>query len=187
MAAAATALRTAGASADWHLNVLVDNTAAIRLYERLGFQVEHRSVALRMAWASVARLAADPAAVTAHPIAAAEDDDVERALGVLSGRLEMARTRGGYVLRQLRDAELAPVGVACFDPAFPGAFPFRVARPALARQLFDALAPHARPGDLDLQVVIEDDDALIDALIAAGAEPRHRLLHYVGRIPGASL
>lgn len=186
MTAAAAELRTRGADDQWHLNVKVDNTAAIRLYERLGMRVEHASTALRLAWAHVDQLPADTAPVSVLPVAAEEDDDVERALGILSGRIQMNRARAGVVLRQLRDERLAPVGFACFDPAFPGAFPFRVARPALARTLLDALAPHARPGDLDLQLVIEDDDALTEALIAAGAEVRLRLLHYAGPLPAGA-
>lgn len=182
MNAVAELLRARGI-AEWHLNVKVDNAPAIRLYEQLGLRVEHRSQALRFAWARVAELPGDPAPVTVLPVAPDEDDDVERALGLLSGRLEMARSRAGVVILQLRDAELAPVGVASFDPAFPGAVPFKVARPALARPLLDALAPYARPGDLDLQIVIEDDDALGDALLAAGAELRLRLLHYAGALP----
>ncbi len=185
MAAAAAELRARGARDAWHLNVKVDNTGAIRLYERLGMRVEHASVALRLAWARLDDLPAEAAPVRALPVAPDEEDDIERALDMLSGRIEMARVRSGVVLRQLRDERLAPVGFACFDPAFPGAFPFCVARPALAGALLRALAPHARPGDLDLQVVVEDDDALVERLIAAGAEVRVRLLHYAGPLPGA--
>jgi ribosomal protein S18 acetylase RimI-like enzyme len=183
MTAAATQLRALGVTAAWHLNVKADNAAAIRLYERFGMRIEHRSVALRFAWAHLDRLPADDAPVTVLPVAAGDDDDVERALGILGGRLQVSRARGGGVLLQLRDAQLAPVGVACFDPALPGAFPFCATRPALAAPLLRALAPHARPGDLDLQVVIEDDDDLADALIAAGAVVRMRLLHYAGPLP----
>jgi ribosomal protein S18 acetylase RimI-like enzyme len=186
LTAAATQLRAHGATSAWHLNVKADNAAAIRLYERLGMQVEHRSVALRFAWANLDRLPADDAHVTVLPVPAGDDDDIERALGILGGRLQVSRSRGGGVMVQLRDEQLAPVGVACFDPAFPGAFPFCAARPALAAPLLRALAPHARPGDLDLQVVIEDDGALADALIAAGAVVRMRLLHYAGPLPAGA-
>ncbi|MEO7736420.1 MAG: GNAT family N-acetyltransferase [Kofleriaceae bacterium] len=186
MAAAAAGLRARGADDQWHLNVKLDNTAAIRLYERLGMRVEHASTALRLAWARVDQLPADAASIRVLPVAIEEDDDIERGLGILAGRIEMTRVRAGAILRQLRAERLAPVGFACFDPAFPGAFPFRVARPTLARALLHALAPYARPGDLDLQVVIEDDDALTEALIAAGAEVRHRLLHYAGPLPAGA-
>jgi ribosomal protein S18 acetylase RimI-like enzyme len=186
MAAAAAELRARGADDQWHLNVKVDNTAAIRLYERLGMRVEHASTALQLAWARLDDLPQDSTPVRVLPVAAEEDDDIERALDILSGRLQMNRARAGVILRQLRDAQLAPVGFACFDPAFPGAFPFRVARPALAGALLRTLAPHARPGDLELQLVIEDDDALTEALLAAGAQVRLRLLHYAGPLPARS-
>jgi len=150
---------------------------------RLGMRFEHRSVALRFAWANLGRLPADDAPVSVLPVSDGEDDDIERALGILAGRLHMARSRGNRITLALRDERLAPVGVACFDPAFPGAFPFCAARPALAGPLLRALAPHARPGDLDLQLVVEDDDALADALTAAGAVVRMRLLHYAGPLP----
>lgn len=185
MTAAAAQLRAHGVTEAWHLNVKADNAVAIRLYERFGMRVEHRSVALRFAWAHLDRLPADTddAHVTVLPVPADDDDDVERALGILGGRLGVSRARGGNVMLQLRDEQLAPVGVACFDPAFPGAFPFCAARPALAAPLLRALVPHARPGDLDLQVVIEDDDDLGNTLVAAGAVVRMRLLHYAGPLP----
>jgi ribosomal protein S18 acetylase RimI-like enzyme len=183
MMAAAARLRAHGVTEAWHLNVKADNAVAIRLYERFGMAVEHRSVALRFAWAHLDRLPADDGHVTMLPVPAEDDDDIERALGILGGRLHVSRSRGSNILVQLRDEQLAPVGVACFDPAFPGAFPFCATRPALAAPLLRALAPHVRPGDLDLQVVIEDDDDLAGALIAAGAVVRMRLLHYAGPLP----
>lgn len=183
MRAAAAELRARGATDAWHLNVKVDNTAAIRLYERLGFEVEHASVALRLAWDARVRLPVDPEQVDALPVAPEEDDEVERGVGVLSGWLARARMRDGTIIRALRDRTLAAVGLASFDPSFPGAYPFRVARPSLARPLLDALLPHARPGDDGLQLVIEDDPTLVDTLLAAGAEVRLRLLHYKGALP----
>jgi len=183
MTAAAAQLRLRGATEDWHLNVKADNAAAIRLYERLGMRVDHRSVALRLAWADLDRLPTDDSHVTVLPVLDGDDDDIERALDILGGRLQMARTRAKRITLQLRDDQLAPVGVACFDPSIPGAFPFCVTRPALCAPLLRAVAPHARKGDLDFQVVIEDDDELASVLIAAGAEVRLRMLHYSGRLP----
>lgn len=183
MRAAAAELRARGATADWHLNVKVDNAPAIKLYERLGFAVEHASVALLVPWDARHQLPVDPEPVDALPVAPEEDDEVERGVGVLSGWLERARMREGTIIRVLRDRTLAAVGLASFDPSFPGAYPFRVARPALARPLLDALLPHARPGDAELQLVIEDDAALVDTLLAAGAKIRLELLHYKGALP----
>jgi GNAT superfamily N-acetyltransferase len=186
MLAAAEALRARGVTDDWHLNVKVDNAAAIRLYEQLGMRVRHRSIALRWPWASLDQLPVDDAPVAVLPVSDGDDDDLERGLGILAGRLAMARSRGPRVTVQLRDRELAPVGVACFDPAFPGTFVFYAARPTLAAPLLRALAPHARPGDRDLQIVIEDNDPLADALIAAGGDVRLQLLHFAGPLPGVA-
>jgi hypothetical protein len=183
MRAAAQALRARGVTDEWHLNVKADNAAAIRLYERFGMKPVFRSVAVRFPWANLALLPVDPAPVTVRPVADAAVPDIERALGMTPGRLELSRSRGVGVTLQLRDAKLAPVGVACFDPAFPGAYPFCVARPALASALLDGIAPHVYTGNLDLQIVVERDDALADTLIAAGATVRMRLLHFAGPLP----
>jgi len=183
MVAAAGELRAQGVADDWHLNVKADNAAALRLYERLGLRIQHRSSALRFRWADIERLPVEAAPVSVYPVFDGDDDDIERALGILGGRLQMARSRAKRITLQLRDDQLAPVGVACFDPSIPGAFPFCVTRPALCAPLLRALAPHAAAGDLDFQVVIEDDDELAEVLIAAGATVRLRMLHYCGRLP----
>jgi ribosomal protein S18 acetylase RimI-like enzyme len=179
MTAAEDRLRGAGAS-EWHLNVKADNLAAIGLYESLGMTIEHESIALRLAWADLTAM--PRAAAVASLVDPSDDDDLERAFGLLAGRIAMSRGRAGRVIVQLRDEACAPVGLACFDPGFPGAYPFCVARPALAAVLLDALRDHARPGDTHIQVVIENDPRLADVLIAAGAGVRLRLLHYRGAL-----
>ena len=123
MRAAAAALVAQGVG-EWHLNVRRNNAPAIRLYENLGLRVEHRSAVLRLSWRQVDRMACERA--TALPVASDEDDDLERALGLLGGEIAMGRARQGRVLVQLRDARCAPVGFALFDPKL-GAKPFRVA------------------------------------------------------------
>jgi GNAT superfamily N-acetyltransferase len=175
---AATALRAAGV-AEWHLNVKTGNAPAIKLYEQLGLRAEHRSTALRLPWSALFGLPWEPA--TALPVAAEEDDDLERGLGLLSGQIAMARRRTTHVLRQLRDAGCAPVGFASFDPDFPGARIFRVARPELAGTLLRALRPYARHEDLAL--VIDDNDPLTEVLVTHGAMVKLQLLHYAGPLP----
>jgi GNAT superfamily N-acetyltransferase len=182
MHAAAADLRAWGASERWHLNVKAGNASAIRLYERVGMRPAYPSVALRLAWADAERMPI-AAGVTASPVVPEDDGDLERALGVLDGQLPVIRGRPGRVLLQLRGTHGEPAGVACFDPAFPGAFPFAVARPALAGALLRAIRPHARPGDTQVNLVVEHHDELVGALIAAGAEVRLRLLHYIGPLP----
>jgi GNAT superfamily N-acetyltransferase len=179
MRAAANALRARGVG-EWHLNVKRDNAPAIRLYEKLGMQVEHRSVVLRVPWSCVDRLPREPA--TTLPVAPDEDDDIERTLGLLAGRIAMGRMRSGRVQLQLRDSDCAAIGFASFDPEL-GASPFRVIRPALAGTLLAALRPHST-GE-HVQLVTENDAELTATLVSAGAEVRLELLHYRGELPGS--
>jgi GNAT superfamily N-acetyltransferase len=181
MRAAASVLRASGVN-DWHLNVKADNAPAIHLYESLGLAVEHRSTVVRLPWALVDQLPAEPATVLpVAPDEPEEDAEIERALGLLAGRIAMSRLRHDRVVRQLRDDTLAPVGFAAFDADFPGANPFRVARPSLAASLLAALRPYARHDYV--QVIAENDDALTELLVATGAEIRLRLLHLRGPLP----
>lgn len=182
MRAAAAELRAWGASERWHLNVKVDNAPAIRLYERVGMRPAYPLVAVRMSWQAAERLPVDPG-VSASLAGLEDDADLEHALGVLGGQLAVIRARPGRVLVQLRGAHGEPAGIACFDPAFPGAFPFAVVRPALAGALLHAIRPYARPDDTQVNLVVEHHDALAEALVAAGAEVRLRLLHYIGPLP----
>lgn len=180
MLAAATALRKVGVS-EWHLNVRDGNISAIQLYEKLGLRREHRSTAMRLPWARVAEMPS--AAATALPVAPAEDDDLERELGMLAGQIAMARLQTTNVLVQLRDENCAPVGFAAFDPRFPGARVFRVALPVYAGPLLSALRPHAPSTHDDLALVIDDHEALVELLLAFGATVKLSLLHYSGALP----
>jgi len=175
MCAAAAALRAAGVR-EWQLTVEPD-AITIRVYEQLGMQPEHRSTALRFPWTSLPALPTEPVAALA--VSAEEDDDLERALGLLGGQIAMARRRTALVLRQLRDDTCAAVGFAALDPA--GARIFKVARPTLAGPLLASLRPHA--GHADLALVVDDHGAVTDLLVAHGAEIKLQLLHYRGALP----
>jgi hypothetical protein len=63
------------------------------------------------------------------------------------------------------------VGLAVFDPRYPGAFPFWTARPTLMRPLLEALVPHRDEafGDL-VRLTLERDERAVEVLVAAGAE-----------------
>jgi len=161
---------------------LDDPCPAIRIYERLGLRPVYPLTVLRVAWADLDRLPVDAAPVSDAPVSDDDIDELERVLGLLAGRLRLARSRTGRTTLQLRDGQGVPAGVACLDPAI-GAFPCAVARPGLAAPLLRGLAPHARPGDPALKIVIEHDDALSGALIVAGAEVDLRLIHYAGPLP----
>ncbi|MDX2088724.1 MAG: GNAT family N-acetyltransferase [Kofleriaceae bacterium] len=180
MLAAATALRQVGVY-EWHLNVRDGNTSAIQVYEKLGLRRAHRSTALRFPWARLPELPG--AAATAMPVAPAEDDDIERELGMLAGQLAMARLQPTNVLVQLRDDACAPVGFAAFDQRVPGARVFRVAHPDYAASLLTALHAHAQPTHHDLALVVDDHEPLVELLRAYGATVKLSLLHYIGVLP----
>jgi ribosomal protein S18 acetylase RimI-like enzyme len=177
--------RAAGCTT-WSLNVKADNVAAIRLYEAMGMRATYRAWALRLAWVDVARLPREEGVFSVRPIEPAEDAAIEGAFPIPGGRLaDLRASRERLPLRLVDGArpEDPRAGVACFDAAFPGAFPFHVARPALAAPLLLGIRPYARPGDAHLDVMVPVDEALAATLRAAGAELRFELLHMEGPLP----
>jgi GNAT superfamily N-acetyltransferase len=172
----------AAACTTWCLNVKPSNTAAIALYEGFGMAHAFASRALLMAWSLVEAPSASH--VSARLIAPEDDARVEAATRLLSGQLAMARRRPERVLLALYEGE-AIVGATIFDPTFPGAYPFRAARPELAFTLLHALRPYARASDPTLKVVTEDQPEVADALIAAGATVLHDIMHMSGPLPAS--
>lgn len=173
----AQSLRAAG-KARWELNVKPDNHAAIALYESLGFRRASASVALRLHWEQVDTLPVSPPA-HARPVQPADDGALERLFKLSAGQVQGLR-QGQRVLLTLIDEAGRPCALAAFNPHYPGAFPFRVTTPVLARALLDAMRPHALPGATFVAVVVEDDDALAALLRAHGAEVRTYVDHYTG-------
>jgi ribosomal protein S18 acetylase RimI-like enzyme len=164
----------------WSLNVRIANDHAIRLYERFGLARTYRSTGVMMPWERVAALPRDEGRVEARIIEPDEDATLESAFGLIPGRLAHHRSYGRVLIVLGEPAEA--VGLAAFDPGFPGAFPFQVTRPGLAAQLLDAMRPHARPGDAVVKLMIERDAPLTDVLRAAGAEVRIELFHMEGSL-----
>jgi GNAT superfamily N-acetyltransferase len=153
----------------WYLNVKRDNVPALRLYERCGFRPELEIWAMRITWAQVDALAGASNTVACTPM---PDDDAAIAarFGLDRERLPLLRARLGTTLVALRE-EGSVVAFAAFDPAFPGAYPFRVARAELARPLLDACRIHAELARFDfVRVAVEGDASLKDVLCAVGAE-----------------
>jgi ribosomal protein S18 acetylase RimI-like enzyme len=169
----------AGGARTWRLNVMAQNVPAMRLYESLRMRPVYRSNVMRFTWNLVGRLPGPARTLTARELA--DDAAVESAFGLPIGQLATARQKGGRVLMELYDGGVC--GVAVFSPDFPGAFPFRVKHPTFARPLLDGLRPHARPGEERMGVVVEDDDALADLLVSAGATVQARMVHYEGPLP----
>lgn len=167
MRAAADELRARGIT-EWQGTARVDNTSAIQSYEAVGMALEQRSRIVRVPIARLSELASEPA--TALPVDPGEDDDIERALGLLNGRIAMMRSQGRRLV-QLRDKSCAPVGFAAMDASV--ALPFRVARPTLVRPLLEAIARTPI-----VQVVIDDDPELLQQI----GETTLELLHYRGTL-----
>jgi GNAT superfamily N-acetyltransferase len=176
MHAAAARCRAAGITA-WHLNVAEGNAPAIAIYQKLGFQPDWRSASMVVPWSITAALPADPA--NAEPMRDA--DRIETTFGILRGRLATMARRADRVMMQLTGDDASVLGFAAYDPGFPGASIFRLARPTLAGTLFDALRPHARHDYL--MVLVEGDDALTALLEEAGANVRRRIQHMSGAVP----
>ncbi len=171
----------------WCLNVKDDNVAAIRLYESNGMRIASPSRVLRLGWSlPAAVLGARPRVSVLQPD---EDAQVEAALSLLPGQMARLRSQGRVLLLARGDAG-RPVGLAAFDPPFPGAYPFRANSEGVAAALVEAMAPHRVPhagGDGDwrahsVQVVLEDQEAVADGLVLLGAAPVFRILHMVGAL-----
>jgi GNAT superfamily N-acetyltransferase len=169
----------------WCLNVMASNTAAQRLYEKVGLRRAHSSHPLNLRWSIV------DAADTSHaeglsvwPIGPEHDGRVERETPLTPGLLALGRERGRVMLALEKDGRIE--GATIFDPSFPGAYPFHAARPELAFVLLKPLLPYKRPSDEKLAVVIENHPPLAEALIAAGATLKFEIIHMKGPLPGAS-
>jgi len=186
MLAAAGKLRRAGCRA-WRLNVKEGNAPALRLYGSLGLRRVHASAAMRIDWAATERLAPSPVPTKARTIEPPDDEELERAFDLPAGQLAGMRGTAGQLLVRLDglDGDRGPMlGLARFDPHFPGAYPFRLREPSFARAMFDALRPHKRPEHPFVKLLIEGDEALVERLTAAGAETTLRIEHLRGPLPG---
>jgi GNAT superfamily N-acetyltransferase len=165
---------------EWCLNVKPDNAAAIRVYERAGMHAVYRSQALRLPWSSLSALpVADSGWIVESP-SAAEDAELESAFALDRGLISARRGHTGMRLLVLRENGRT-LGLACFDPHFPGAFPFAAASPQVARGLLEGLQSSAA-GAAWLALVVQDDAELCRALLAAGASSTLEFLHYRGEL-----
>jgi GNAT superfamily N-acetyltransferase len=174
--------RTVGL-ARWMLNVKRDNGPAIRLYERCGMRVAAATWAMIVDWAGVARLPPSPPHTT-EILDAKDDAVVERTFGHASGEIAGQRARQGRVIVAVR-AEGAIVAWASFVPDFPGSFPFRTRGAEWNAALLGAMRPHARPTDARVRLVIEDDEAAMRDVVAAGGEVLLSLFRMEGALdPG---
>ncbi len=168
----------AGGCKEHALSCFPDNHAAIALYEQFGLRKEHVNKALVVPWALVV---AEPRGAIARGIAPEDDAAVERACKLFPKQLAVARESGRTLVMLERDGAIA--GASVFDPAFPGAYPFRVVSPDDAFVLLAALRPFARAEHDHLIAVVEGDPPLADHLLAAGATLRMETLRMRGPVP----
>lgn len=167
--------------AAWSLNVKVENTSAIRLYERLGFRITGRGDALHVPRAVLARLPS--CGVTAEPVTDAAS--AETALGLAPASLTRRLTttpEGGAVLVREESGNIA--GVAVFSRVRGGAGLFRISRPDAAGPLIAAVL-HGLGGRDFMHLWVDDNEALADLLLGAGATVNFRAFQMRGPVPMA--
>jgi ribosomal protein S18 acetylase RimI-like enzyme len=168
----------AAGCSSWTLYVKPDNAPAIRLYEWSGMRVAARATAMKIRWADVAGLEGDAADV--RVATAADDAGIDAAFDLPPGQVALFRAQGRVILCAGERGEV--VAYAAFDPAFPGAMPFRVKRPGLVLPLLDAMHAHARPEHDHVRMTAEDGDAVTLALRQAGGEVVLEILRMAGPI-----
>lgn len=116
-----------------------------------------------------------------------DDADLERKFGLLPGQISRARGRAGVRVIVTRETAApptaGPVGLAVFDPSFPGTFPFRCESPAHLGPLVQCLAQLYSGESPYLQFVVEDAPPIADALASAGAARIHDIVHMRGELP----
>ncbi len=184
MLGAAARARAAGATA-WALNVKPDNVAALALYRGLGFEPTQRAFALKIDWADVDAECArrDLAAITVDVQPEAEDAATERAADLEEGQIADTRALGGTRALLRARTNGAVVGFAAFDVEFPGAMPFRAKTPDAAFALLRAMKAHRRPDQTLVNLGLQAEPAVVDAILAAGGVLRLEVQNLRGPIP----
>ena len=156
----------------WRLNVRSNNAPALALYRSMGMSVKYVTQMLRVPWSALAALPAGSAQVRESD--PERDAALESRFGLVSGQLADARALGNLTLEATAESE--PVGVAVFNPRYPGAFPFRARELAVANALLTAMRSSIPESDF-VNLVLEDAASLAAALRARGASSKDEFLH----------
>lgn len=179
--------RRAPGTRDWCLNVKEDNVPAIRLYESLGLRIAYTTHVLQIPWS--AQVPASDAIEVRTPLPG-EGAVLEPALGLLSGLVEHHRKLERVLLAAF-DEHGEAAGFASYNPAFPGAFPFKAKRVEVAGTLLRAMAPYRLylQGDdwrsTSVQLVLEDEATLSEELVHLGATCVLKIFHMKAPLPPA--
>lgn len=178
MRVAADELRAQGLTS-WRLNVKPDNVAALALYRSLGLQPAYLAKALQLPWRCLPQLPRYGAAV--RVAGADRDAALGNAFALPRGQLTQSRAIGRTIFEAVpADQSAAPIlGLANFNPHFPGAFPFRTADPRVAGDLLDAMRALV-PDDQRVYLTVEDDQPLAALLLSVGAISRMDIVHLLG-------
>jgi GNAT superfamily N-acetyltransferase len=164
----------------WYLHVKRDNAAALRLYQRCGLRITIETWSMRIAWTALAALPRPAAPLTAFMPTPDDDAAITACFGIDGERLVRVRSWPRRIFVALREGE-AIVAFAAFDPTAAKAHNFRVARHELAGPLLDALRSRALPdGPAAIHFGVDEDRALVDVLVAAGAEIALEILRMEG-------
>lgn len=165
----------------WLLNVMPENIPAVRLYESLGLRQRYVATALRLPWDVVDRLPTGHEHVRIGTLKPTDDAQVEQAFDLPRGQVASARKRGSVLVLVEGNGE-GVLGFASFDPAHPGAFPFRAKRPTVAVHLLVAIRAYALAEHRFVNLVVEDDPELRKFLTGVGAEVKFETHHFAGEI-----
>lgn len=164
--------------ARWRINVKPDNVAAVRLYSSLGMKTAHACASIRFEWALLDALPQPSGSLSIVEPDAEQRRALESTYGLPMGQLATADVRDDAHVRAVQGADLQ--GVALFDAALPGAFPFRTESVDAAMTLLHGLQPLATQASMG--IVVEDDDALDRLMVDAGVRVPFRFVHMRGRL-----
>jgi GNAT superfamily N-acetyltransferase len=169
----------AAGATSWCLNVKPGNVPAITLYERCGMSPAYRSCALRLPHEIA--LPAPHSEIMLADVPTASDPTLEPAFTLLRGQLASARAKTGRRVVQLARHDRV-LGIGVFAPSIPGSFPFRLVDPSFAGAFLGLLRPLCPPESTFVQVGVEDDEPLRDAVLALGAYVQLEILHMRGQL-----
>jgi len=165
----------------WQLNVKVDNTPALALYQSLGLVGDFRTWVLRAPTTGSLALSASPLRALTCERGPEFDSALQAHFAVPPGLLARHRTKPDARVF-VCELDGAPVALAPFDPAFPGCFPFRLLDERCASAILDPLLRLVPSGRPHLQLVLERDEPAARVLLAAGAKLFFEIQHMSGRL-----
>jgi GNAT superfamily N-acetyltransferase len=163
----------------WRLNVKPDNVAAIALYNALGLQAKYLGKTFRLPWSALDVLPSCGA--VAKALAPPRDVALEDRFSLPRGQLTESRRLGRTVFEAMSPVGESILGLAVFNVSFPGAFPFRVVDPRVARDLLTAMRLMV-PDHETVTLVTEDDEALATLLLQVGAVLKMEIVHMTGTL-----